>query len=278
MAGQALLLQDDSTLGGRRIIRSRLQIDGAARVRGRNDAAGNSLTLKDVSGSGSLTLATGNLRIGHATYAGTTTISGGTLQIGGWTTVSPFQEFMDGSTQGQGDYLIRPSSPSAAGLEATGTIGLASGKGITVDGGGYLAPGYNALANVATTLSVNGSVRFGDAGHYRVWSSGAASTSLLDVNGRLDLTGRGDVLDFTGLFQQSGTVVVAEYESRIGEFDLLHTAFTGGRGVETATISYTSEAGEGPGKVLVTVMVPEPASCAVIGAAAAVLLLKRRRR
>jgi autotransporter-associated beta strand protein len=277
LAGQTSLLQDDSTLGGPRVLRAPLQIDGAVRVRGRNEAAGNGLTLTDVSGAGSITLVTGSLRIGHASYSGATTVSGGTLQIGGWTTVNPLREFLAGSTQGQGDYLVRPASPSPATLEGTGTIGLASGKSIVVDAGGTLAPGYNGLPNVATTLAVNGNVRFGDGGHYRVWSAGAEATSLLDVNGRLDLLGRNDVMDFTGLFQQSGTVVVAEYESRLGEFDLLRTVFTGGRGGETASISYTSESGEGPGKVLVTVTVPEPALCATAGGASVAFLLRRRR-
>jgi hypothetical protein len=278
VAGPNPLIQDDSGGGGGRVINPRVQIEGAVRFRGRSAPLDPGLTLKEVSGSGSLAVATGKLRIDRATYTGTTTVTAGILAIGGWTANNPFHEFVTGSTEGQADYLIHPAPFSSAGLVGTGTIGLKPGKQIVVEAGGYLDPDYDALGPVATTLTVNGNVRFGDGGRYRVWSSGRQYTDLLDVNGVLDLTGVGDVLELYTYTQESFSVVVADYQSRLGEFDVLRPVFNGGRGTERATIRYTSAAEDGPGQVIVTVTVPEPAAGFGIAAASIALLARRRRR
>ena len=278
LAGPTSLIQDDSTPGGSRVIRSPLQIEGVVRVRARGEPGGAALTLADVSGTGFIHVVSGDVRIDRATYSGKTTVTAGTFQIGGWTAAGTSVQLHPGRTEGQGDYVIHPAASSTAGLVGTGTIGLAVGRRIFLEAGGFIAPGYGGLAlgSAAPTLRVDGGIRFGDDARYQAWSTGPASTTLLDVNGLLDLDGGGDVLDFTGHFDRSATVVVAKYDNRLGEFDELHATFFGGRGGETATVSYTSEPGEGRGQVLVTVTVPEP-TAALAGAVAALSLLTRPR-
>ena len=277
LGGQTPLLQDDSTPGGLRVVRSPLRIEGVVRVRARSEPLGAKLVLVDVSGPGFIQLVTGDLAIGHAIYTGKTNVTGGVLQMGWWADTNGVRAFFPGLAENQADYVIHPLPFSSAGLTGTGTIGMGAGRRIFLEGGGYLAPGYGSIGPAGATLTVNGGVRFGDATRYVVRSGGPGATSLLDVNGLLDLSGQGDVLDLTATFRQSGTVVVAEYDNRIGEFDVFRAAFFDGAGGERATIRYTSEVGEGRGQVLVTVTVPEPGVAVVTGGGAVAFALLRRR-
>ena len=261
-----------------RVISAPVELDGAVSVAGSISGAPG-MTLRQVGGAGSLTVNSGFLRVLRATYTGSTTVHG-ELQVGGW--VRNFSEFIPGSTEGQGDYLVEGATPSTtARLTGTGTIGLAPGKRITIGRGGHLSPDYFALGPVATTITVNGDVRFGDGSAYDVWGQ-LGSGDRLTVNGLLDLTGAGDSLNFGGIVVHGGVynIVVADYQSRLGEFDVVN-----GQGFDAVfssirypiRVSYTSAAGAGPGQVIVTVTTPEPAAFGLGALAVACGLLARRR-
>ena len=274
-------IADRSAFGTARVISAPVELDNAIIVEGSTDAGPSNagLTLRDVSGPGSLTLDSGFLRVGRATYTGPTVVRG-QLQIGGWP--RNFQDFIVGSTEGQGDYLIEPASPSGSALlSGTGTIGLAPGKSITVGRGGHISPDYFALGPVVAALTVNGDVRFDDGGSYDVQMLYAVPDRLT-VNGLLDLTGAGDALNFAGFVPGPGTyrIVVADYQTRLGEFDIFRGSVSQAMGNTNypATLSYTSASGAGPGQVIVTVTVPEPGGIAAAAAAAGMVLLARRRR
>jgi autotransporter-associated beta strand protein len=235
----------------------------------------------DVSGTGSISVTRGRVRLAHATYTGTTTVSSGEVQIGGWVRgFGQSSDFVVGSTANQGDYLIRPDSASGnASLTGTGTIGLAPGHKITVENGGVIDSTYDALGPVATKLTINGGLRIGDLGRVFSFSPGPGDADAIDVNGVLDLTGTGDSLEFGGIFIRPGVVVVAEYDTRLGEFDHFgYSLSTAGVPIPvplTATLSYTSAPNAGPGQVIITI-VPEPATSAA-WLLLSVPLLKRRR-
>ena len=228
------------------------------------------VTLLEVSGPGSLVVNTrGRARVGHATYTGTTTIRQGIFEVGG-NYGSGFTH-IEGLTENQGDYLVRPDPGASAVLSGSGTIGLAPGGKITVEGGGMVSPDMMTIGEPASTrITVLGDVRFGDGGVYQ------STPDLLDVRGLLDLTGVNDVLRFSSHRPEPHSITVARYQSRLGEFDRIESLGT--FPLEGPIIvSYTSAPGAGPGEVVVTVL-PEPATTAGATTALAVAALRRRRR
>jgi hypothetical protein len=209
-AGDNPFLHSIAAVTDSRVIRQTVEINGPLSVHGERPfgLVYGGLTLKEVVGTGSVTLSDGVLRYGRASYTGTTTVRGGILEIGGWTYGGPFGEFMEGATQGQGDYFIGPTSdvlltPTLSGV---GTIGLAPGRRVTVQGGGSINPGHSALGDVAARLTIHGGLRIGDEGHYQVWAQNAPMATpelvkfsdVVDVNGLLDLSSAVDRLDFNG--------------------------------------------------------------------------------
>jgi hypothetical protein len=272
-------IADHSTFGGYRDIIAPVELDNAVTVEGSASAGSSNagLTLRNVSGPGGLTLDSGFLRVGRATYTGPTVVRG-MLHVGGWP--RNFEGFIAGSTEGQGDYLIEPASPGGfAGLGGTGTIGLAPGKKITVGRGGHISPDYFALGPVVARLTVNGDVRFGDGSTYDA-DVLFGSPDHVTVNGVLDLTAAGDALDVAGSVSGPGPhrLVVAEYQTRLGDFDVFRGSVFDGSGRALPTmLSYTSASGAGPGEVIVTV-VPEPGGIAAAAAVGGMALLARRRR
>lgn len=146
------------------------------------------------------------------------------------------------------------------------------------------SPGYSAASDVSARLTINGDLRFGEGGYYEAWavSTGVPGrppsfvSDVIDVNGLLDLSGPRDALDFDGSFMIPGSVVVAEYETRLSEFDALNQGLNLSHWIRNARaiLSYASAEGAGPGQVIVTV-VPEPVAGAVALAALGKLSLRR---
>ncbi len=142
-------------------------------------------------------------------------LSGDNTNVGNWT-VGSGTLLIGGTTSGQGNYVVGGGTIIGnAALGGTGTIGLASGKSVTVEGtdsfSATLAPG-----NSTGTLTVNGNVTIGDYGVLRITLDGSAS-GILAVNGNLDLSGTLNELELVGTPVQSYTL--ATYTGTLtGEF------------------------------------------------------------
>ncbi len=132
------------------------------------DTNGQSVTFaSDLSSSGgTLTkLGTGTLVLTAAnTYSGSTTVSGGTLQVGDGTS---------GSLAGTGSVGIS----SGATLSGSGSIAGA----VTVNAGGFLAPGVGnvATSNETLTLSHSGGLTVADGGQVTISITNPSNASLL---------------------------------------------------------------------------------------------------
>jgi len=105
---------------------------------------------------------------------------------------------------GQGNYRVGFSMTGNATLGGTGSISLASGKRVTVEGTSEytatLAPG-----NSIGTLTVDGDVVFGDYGVLRIAVDGAAGSTLA-VDGDLDLSSTLNTLELVGTPMQAYTI------------------------------------------------------------------------
>jgi hypothetical protein len=121
---------------------------------------------------------------GNNTYTGTTTISGGTLQI-------------DGLTSGQGNFLVGQGGSGS--LQGSGTIGLAPNAKVFVSGG-RISGGADGVAGTLNVLaSGTGGVAFtGGTLSIEVATLGM-SDRLAITGGGLDLSGPGDVLSLMTL-------------------------------------------------------------------------------
>lgn len=136
-----------------------------------------------ISGTGGVTKTGNGVQTfsGNNSYSGLTNVSGGALRI-------------SGSTTGQGDFGV----VSNATLGGTGTIGLASGKKVSIAAGGHLAPGTTADGLLAITGSQTGTPSAGDA------TVSLASEAIFDV----DLLGSGaDQLNVTGNVDLDGATL-----------------------------------------------------------------------
>jgi autotransporter-associated beta strand protein len=113
-------------------------------------------------GTGTLVLTADN------TFTGTTTVSGGTLQVGNGTT---------GSLAGTGAVIVS----SGAMLSGSGGIG----GSVTVSAGGVLAPGVGTVgtSNQTLTLSSVGGLAVADGGQISISITDPTNTSLLTFNG-----------------------------------------------------------------------------------------------
>lgn len=234
--------------------------------------AGNSndtIRFDDLRGAGNVTV-DGGVTIFGATYTGTTTVnSNETLWIGG-------RQGLDfpppGQTSGQGDYFVNGR------LLGRGTIGLANGAAIHVNSGGLLDAGVGVtIGEDLAELAINGDVVI-HAGGLMAFDTSRFGNSYffdrVDVNGLLDLSAPNDNL-FIGNSGQFGmtpatSLVILNYQSRLGEFDLLNNGTN-----PNYQITYTSPSGSGPGQIIITT--PEPTSVACLFACAAFALRRRVR-
>lgn len=144
-----------------------------------------------IAGSGSVTLsASGHSQTfsGNNSYTGTTTVSSGTLVV-------------DGTTSGQGNYLISRTAGTAA-LSGMGTIGLGPNGTVTVTGSNSrLVPGpTSGLGSLRVETSGTGGVILGNSSTLAVELAGAGACDQLSITGGfLDLTSSSDTLSITAL-------------------------------------------------------------------------------
>src|SRR3954447_6545688 len=256
------------------VIGSELRISGPTMISTDVLENQNGLTLKNVSGSGSITVQgvrgaglTADVVIGSASYTGTTIVNSGSLRIGGFARVSPYGELLIGTTTNQGDYTI-----NHAGIGGIGTIGLRAGGKITLNGG-FLSPGTGALAPDTAPLTIHGDLVFGDNSSFQAEGFPVACDHVT-VDGLLDLRGVNDHLFALVSAGTSGTAtyVLMDYQMRLGSFDSLQNM------PANARLIYTSGEGAGPGQVII--VIPEPTTVvaiAVVGMSAAALRPCRRR-
>ena len=194
------------------------------------------------SGAGTLKTTAAN------TYAGDTVISAGRLLVGG-------------TNSGQGNYRIAADAT----LGGSGTIGLASGKSITIMGtsghNGILSPGESA-----GTLTVTGDVVLGDYSTLAIEINGD-SKDLLAITGNLDLSSLQDnlALSLTGTQSQSRYVFATYTGTLTGTFTNW-SGLPGGASLDYTTLHE------------VAVVIPEPASISLALGVASMGLLGRRRR
>ena len=165
------------------------------------------------------------------TYAGTTTISLGTLLV-------------NGTTAGQDNYSVTATTPAtgtAAGatLGGTGVVGLASTKAVTLTGLNannlaMIAPGDAAALGGIGTLTVQGDVNMGNYSALQIDADPVLGADRLNVNGCLFLDSSGSqVLTSVGtnaalyvagsLGSAIGTNVIVRYTSScLGKFDKVY--------------------------------------------------------
>ncbi len=180
---------------------------------------------------------------GNNTYTGTTTVSGGTLVV-------------NGATTGQGAYSVTGGI-----LGGNGTIGLASGKSVTIASTGHLAPG-NSIGTL--TISGDANLQSGGAFDFELGDSGASD--LLNV---ANLTLAGD-LNLTQMIATtpSGTYVLANYSGTLSGTFANVTGIPSGYQLDYGTL--------GNSQITLTA-VPEPGSIISLMGVGGLALLRRRR-
>ncbi len=190
---------------------------------------------------------------GDSTYAGQTRLRAGTLLV-------------NGTTTGQGDYLIGgPTIEASVRLGGEGSIGLASGKTFTVEGtadwSAAVGPGRGIGTLRVGTSGAGNTVLFGDYGVLGIDIADDGSCDLLAVDGDLDLSSLLDRLTVTGTPGGMSYQILTYTGQRTGEFTL--TDLPAGYAVD-----YTQANS-------VWLIVPEPATLALL-AMGGVALLRRR--
>ena len=206
---------------------------------------------------------------GDNTYTGTTTVESGTVQL-------------DGTTTGQGEFLVQPGSFTtvAPKLTGTGTIGLAPIRGLTIRGGIGFSKFYSATVNpgdidtISATLRIGtyptNKVTFGDSSVLAI-DINADATDKLAITGDLDLSSTSDKL----LINTTGDQTLGRY---------VFATYTGSLASQFATVTYNG--GNLPGNLFIDyltdhevalAMIPEPVGMSVLLGSAFAGLLRRRR-
>lgn len=208
-------------------------------------------------------LGAGTLAItGRFGCGGNVTVTAGTLLLNGptgdMTALGPPATYI-----GQKNYTVA----SAGTLGGAGTINLASGNSVTVNG--KLAPGNSAVAAGVGTLTVSGGngVIFAGSSTLEIQLTGDSIDVL--STGALDLASSSDnlVINASGTHTQS-RYVFATYTGSLSNNTFDNVTINGLTG---ATIDYAT-AGE------IAVVVPEPTSAAGLLAAGALMAIRRRQR
>jgi hypothetical protein len=148
-------------------------------------------------------------------------------------------------------------------LTGGGTVTVNSGSG-TLSVGGAIAPGDSLAGPTSDVLTVSANLTL--TGRLAPQAGATATSSLLYVNGNLDLSSTSDYLDlsaFSGLAEGTSFAVAEVSNGIVGVFDHVTPGFT---------VDYQ------PHEVVVSV-VPEPCGIACLGACAisSSLVLRRRR-
>lgn len=117
--------------------------------------------------------------VGSVTKIGSgTAVFSGTNNYTGSTTVNTGRLLVNGTTSGQGHYVVNAGGT----LGGTGNVGLASGKTVTVAAGGVIAPGNSGVG----TLKVNGGFVLGENSTYD-WEYKNTTGDVVSITGALSL-------------------------------------------------------------------------------------------
>jgi autotransporter-associated beta strand protein len=194
---------------------------------------------------------------GSLNNTGTTSVSAGTLNVNVATAAN------------QGSYMVA----SGATLGGTGTINLAAGSSVTVNGGGVLSPG--ASPGTLTVTGGNVIMGAGSTVWMEVAGTGAGEFDAVTVTGGLvDLSAGGVILDVTILspyYSQPGdTFRIVNATSVSGTFgELRWNGWTTG---SVYTVAY-----DAAGALLTfSIAIPEPGALALLALAGTILLPRRR--
>ena len=241
--GGALLVDNTITLGAKRTV----TMTGAGTL---NVYPGRTLTLGtagQLTGAGTLTKS--NLGILEITadmtgFTGNVNVTGGLLNV-------------NGITSEQGNYVVS----DGAALGGTGTIGLAADMSVTVDLNARLAPG-----NSADTLTVDGNMIFSDGAIYD-WQYDIGVADLVDVNGVLTLgtIATVNVQQLNGA-SLPGTLTLFTADALAGATSLSGWTVNGLPGY-TAAIDGNN-----------VILLPEPATMAILAFGICAVLRRRRNR
>jgi len=155
---------------------------------------------------------------GNNTYSGTTAVSNGTLLV-------------NGATTGQGNYTVAAGTT----LGGTGTVGLASGKSLTV--AGTLCPGI--ATNAPGTLTVSGAATLAENSVYQ-WACASGSSGLLNVSGALTLPTVATVTVSLVSGSLPKSAVICSAGSLAGAGDLSGWVVTGADAGACATVEGTA--------------------------------------
>ncbi len=160
-------------------------------------------------GSGGVTIFSGD-----NTYQGGTTINDGTVQA----------DNTSGSATGTGPVIVGDGAPGTfelGYLSGTGTVGDISTGPVTVQEGGYLAPGD--VGSGPGTLTAAGDVTMAVNSHLAIELSGSSADELV-VGGNLDLSAA-EFLDVTG--GGTGPWLIATYVGSLtGTFDNVTSGYS----------------------------------------------------
>jgi hypothetical protein len=141
----------------------------------------------------------GQVLFGNNTYSGSTTVTSGGLAI-------------NGTTSGQGDYLVGNGRSGIPALSGIGTIGFAPDAKLTLSGG-QLSPGAgvqreslesNGIGTLRVQASGSGGVTFGAHSVLTIEVGAAGASDQLMIGGLIDLTASTDSLALT---ERSGALM-----------------------------------------------------------------------
>lgn len=192
---------------------------------------------------------------GNNTYNTQTLVTDGTLIVDG--IHSPTGD--DPAPSNDPGYVVGGAG-SPATLGGIGTINMVNNGMVTIAEQGTLSPGNS----IGTFTVNNGDVIFGDSAAFAVEVAGDGSSDLLVVDGDLDL-GTLTTLNLSGVFGGM-TYTIASYTGT------LTGTFNDVTGLDPA---YSIDYGSGTND-FVTLVIPEPASVALLLAGAGAVLLRRR--
>ena len=203
--------------------------------------------------------------------AGTQVFSGNTITYTGDTTINGGRLDINGTSSGQGDYLVNAGGT----LGGLGTIGLGSGKSVTVASDGVIAAGDSATVG---TLHINNTLNFQDGAifQYRLSASGADDLlSVEDVTFGANLTLRLNDVGGGGIEMSDEFILMTG--SSFGTLPTFNFAHGGGPGIDTSGATVNLVGNDLILSGLETSIIPEQGTGAFIVVGSIVVWLRSRR-